>query len=211
MSANANISSQEKKIAVVGTGNVGRALGRAFARASRPVVFGARDPGSDKARAAADTGVAVKTAAEAVAEAEIVVISLPAAAVPEFIQTVNLSGRVVVDATNSIRPVDESGATAFDLLARVPDIRLVKCFNSTGFENMENPAYGDERADMFMAGDDPEAKALVRELARDAGFGECHDVGGASAAPLLEKLAVLWITLSRGELGRNFAFKIIKH
>lgn len=88
----------------------------------------------------------------------------------------------------------------------------MKCFNSTGFENMTNPIYLNFGGiDMFCAGNDKESKAIVQKLARDIGFGECWDFGGDDKVELLEKFALSWINLAimQGH-GREIAFKVIK-
>jgi hypothetical protein len=89
--------------------------------------------------------------------------------------------------------------------------RVVKCFNTTGAENMANPRFGADRAVMFLAGDDEAAKKSVVKLGEDLGF-EMVDAGALSIARLLEPVAMLWIRLAfRRGLGRDFAFKLLRH
>ncbi|WP_084724503.1 NAD(P)-binding domain-containing protein [Streptacidiphilus melanogenes] len=71
--------------AVIGTGNIGGTLGRAFARAGHAVVFGSRDPAASDA--AGDTAAKVATPAEAVAAADTVLLAIPAGDVEEFLRT----------------------------------------------------------------------------------------------------------------------------
>jgi predicted dinucleotide-binding enzyme len=87
----------------------------------------------------------------------------------------------------------------------------VKCFNTTGFNNMENPQYGDQLLDMFMAGGSDESKAVVRQLAIEAGFATCYDVGGPEQYGLMEQFALFWINLAmfRGQ-GRDIGFKLLR-
>jgi hypothetical protein len=151
---------------------------------------------------------------EAAQGADVVVV----AAVPPAVQNIAehlapASGQIVVDAMNSVSARPEPFATTFEALrAYLPQARLVKCFNSTGYENMANPQWGDgQAADMFMAGDDPEAKATVRQLALDLGFAECYDFGLADKATLLEHFALAWINLAIFQKqGRNLVFKVLK-
>jgi predicted dinucleotide-binding enzyme len=56
-------------------------------------------------------------------------------------------------------------------------VDVVKCFNTTGFNVMEDPKFGGVAADMFMAGSSSRAKATASQFARDAGFAECYDRG----------------------------------
>jgi predicted dinucleotide-binding enzyme len=87
----------------------------------------------------------------------------------------------------------------------------VKCFNTTGFNNMLNPVYGDQSLDLFMAGDSLRGKTMARQLALDAGFGECYDIGGNDKFTLMEQFAFFWINLAmfQGQ-GREIGFKLLK-
>ncbi len=71
--------------------------------------------------------------------------------------------------------------------------------------------FGAAAADMFMAGSSARAKDIARQLARDAGFAECYDLGGDERIPLLDSLAGIWIDLAlfQGQ-GREIAFKLLK-
>ncbi|MGH7456222.1 MAG: hypothetical protein ACRENG_33025 [bacterium] len=88
---------------------------------------------------------------------------------------------------------------------------VVKCFNSTGFENMANPKYGDAGIDMFMAGSSQKGKEIAKQLAKDLGFAECYDLGGDDKIALLEQFALAWINLAiMQKYGRGMAFKILR-
>ena len=129
----------------------------------------------------------------------------------------DLSGKVLVDATNPVRrgaggmevdegPKGDSGAERVAAIAN--GARVVKAFNTTGFNNMANPVYGGEPTVMFVAGDDAAAKETVLRLAADLGF-DPVDAGPLLRARELEHLALLWISLSIGGLGREFAFRLV--
>ena len=66
--------------------------------------------------------------------------------------------------------------------------KIVKCFNSTGFENMINPVYNGNGIDMFCVGNSKEAKDLASSLAKEIGFANCWDFGGDDKVELLENL-----------------------
>jgi predicted dinucleotide-binding enzyme len=114
---------------------------------------------------------------------------------------------------NSVRVKPEGYNNTFEALTDLTKgAEIVKCFNSTGFENMANPTYpGDTDLDMYMAGDSIHGKSIARQLALDAGFGECYDFGGNEKVALLESFAMVWINLAimQGQ-GRNIGFKIVK-
>jgi 8-hydroxy-5-deazaflavin:NADPH oxidoreductase len=88
--------------------------------------------------------------------------------------------------------------------------RVVKAFNTTGWNNMADPIYPSGPITMFIAGDDAAAKAVVTRMAGDLGF-EPVDSGGLRVACYLEPLALLWINLAMVQnLGRNIAFKLVR-
>jgi len=88
---------------------------------------------------------------------------------------------------------------------------VVKCFNSTGFENMKEPEIDEVKLDMFMAGSSEKAKAVASQLSADAGFENCYDFGGADRVVLLEQFALAWINLAIFQgMGRNIGFKLVK-
>ncbi len=127
----------------------------------------------------------------------------------------NLTGKVVVDATNPFGP--DGGlavghtTSAGELVASwAPGARVVKAFNSTGAGNMSDSNYGGVRLTMFICGDDPGAKQAVAGLAEELGF-EAVDAGLLAVARYLEPLAGLWVTLAyRLGLGPDIAFALLR-
>ena len=93
--------------------------------------------------------------------------------------------------------------------AKAPRARVVKALNTTGFENMREPRYDGAPTAMFVAGDDAAARATARALAADLGF-DAIDAGPLVRARQLEHLAVLWISLAMGGMGRDFAFRLVR-
>ncbi len=201
------------QIALIGHGNVGGALAVNFAQAGHSIIIGARTPDAPEVLAlTAHAGITATGIAEAVAAADVVLIATPAHIVVELIPTLgDLTGKTVIDATNAVMKKPEPYATAFAAFRALTPAAVVKCFNTTGFENMANPRYGDTAIDLFMAGSDAPAKAIARQLALDAGFAECYDFGGDDKVQLQEQFALAWINLAimQGH-GRNLAFKLLK-
>jgi hypothetical protein len=205
-------------IAVIGTGNVGGTLGRRWAELGHQVIFGSRDPHSQKVKAllAASPQARAATAGDAAAQAEVVALATPWPGLEQIVTGLgDLRGKVVIDCTNPIAPgfqlavgVTTSGAE--QVAGWATGARVVKAFNTTGWENMADPLYDGEPITMFICGDEAQAKAVVSELAEALGF-EVADVGDLTTARFVEPLAMVWITLAivRGQ-GRNLAFKIVK-
>lgn len=206
-------------IAVIGTGNVGGALGTGWAQKGHRVTFGSRDPNSAKIQdllQSAGPNAQAATVSEAVAGAAVVVLATPWPATEPVIRSAgSLAGKVVVDATNPLGPglqltVGTTSSGAEQVAQWAEGAPVVKAFNTTGFENMANPIYDGEPIAMFICGDDAEAKATVTRLAEDLGF-EVADTGALAMARNLEPLALVWINLAIVQKwGRNFAFKIVK-
>ncbi len=200
-------------IAIIGSGNVGGALATNWSKAGHTINLGVQDANNFKGQALLkNENTGVFSIQEAVAKSEVVLIATPPTAIFEIIEQIGkVSGKVIIDATNSVGKSPEPYKTVYHCLADKTKAEIVKCFNTTGFENMLNPIYNGEGIDMFMAGDSPKAKEIAKQLALDCGFGTCWDFGKADKVELLEKFALSWINLAimQGH-GRNMAFKVVR-
>jgi predicted dinucleotide-binding enzyme len=197
------------QVAIIGAGNVGRALAQALRRTGHQVTFGMRNPSLGNPDGA--------SIAEAARGADATILAVPFGAAAEVIAAGSgFAGKVLIDATNPLgmgedglgltMGFDTSGAERIAALA--PRARVFKAFNQTGFENMADARPYAARPAMFVAGDDAAGKSTVLSLVADAGF-EAVDIGGLRTARLLEPLAMLWIELARKQgLGSNFAFSL---
>lgn len=203
------------KIAIIGTGNVGGALATAWSKAGHTILLGVQDTGNFKGKELLhNANTSLHSIPEAVHEAEVILIATPAPAAAEVAKSLgNTSGKVIIDAMNVVMGRGPAGFsnTADAILANTASRDVVKSFNTTGFNNMKNPVYGNMAIDMFMAGDSEKGKRMVRQLALDAGFAECYDVGGNDKFNLMEQFAFFWINLAmmRGQ-GRDIGFKLLK-
>ena len=201
-------------IAIIGSGNVGGALAQQWIKAGHQVLIGAKFPLSDKNNSLLDKIGKEKftTVEDAVNKSSVVLIATPPTAIFDLLdQLGELSGKVVIDATNSVSKAPDPYETVYHCLADKTKAAVVKCFNSTGFENMLNPVYKEEGVDMFMAGDSATAKDIAVQLAIDCGFENCYDFGKSDKVLLLEKFALSWINLAiiQGH-GRDIAFRIVR-
>ena len=185
------------RIAIIGAGRVGRALGTRWTEVGHDVVYGVRDPGDPKVGDLAQ----VATPQEAVDGADVVLISLPWAATQEVVSGLDVGDAVVLDATNPLavnaRELVANPSLAGAELVRdwMGGARVVKAFNTTGSGNMANPDYGAQKPMMPVAGDDEAAKAVAIGLANEIGFAGV-DTGPLSGARELEHLAMLWIRMA---------------
>ena len=201
-------------IAIIGTGNVGGALAARWAAAGHHIHLGVRDLDDFKGKELLTLpNTSAHTIADAVAFSEVVLIAAtPQATVAIAGQLAYCEDKVIVDAMNSVRVRPEPYANTFEALKALTHCQhVVKCFNTTGFENMANPQYPAGAIDMFMAGSSEKGKTVARQLALDAGFAECYDFGGDDKAALLEQFALSWINLAIMQgVGRDIAFKVVR-
>ena len=208
------------RIAVLGTGGVGAALGTRWAKRGHQVIYGSREPNSDKVQALvarAGGGASAARGLDAIAASEAIAFAVPWPAAQITLELLgDLGGRVLIDCTNPLKP-DLSGielgystSAAEQIAAWAPSARVVKAFNTASTKVMNDPSFGDQRATMFYCGDDAEAKATVRQLIADLDF-EPADAGPLVSARYLEPLAMLYIHLAfKQGWGSNCAFKIMK-
>lgn len=198
------------KIAILGAGNVGAALGKKFAAYGHEIFYGVRNPAASENK---DLGGQVGTNAEAAAGAQIVLLAVPFGAVESALKDCgDLSGKIIIDATNPLTMTDKGLALTVGFETSGAEInekfagggKLVKCFNQMGFNIMEDP----QRSIAFVCGNDSAANEKVAKLAAEIGF-EAMNIGDLTKARLLEPLAMLWIHLAYStDLKRDFAFRI---
>ena len=162
------------RIAVIGGGRVGGALAATWREKGYEVAISTRD-----------------TVAETVDAGEVVVLSLPASAVPDALAHAGpLEGKILLDATNNL----SGGPSGAEIAGLVPTARYIRAFN-TVFATFMHDTPPDAGAAVVYCGDDAAAKETVARLIEEAGF-EPVDVGGAESIPLLDAFARLVIGLA---------------
>lgn len=207
------------KIGIIGAGDIGSTLGKAWAKRGHNVVFGVRNIQSPKVKKllnSADSNIHVDKIHEAVQFGDVIVLAVPWEAAQETIRSVDdISGKIIIDPSNPIKsdlegvvvPSFTSAAEEISKLAK--GARVVKAFNAIGAKTLNNLQFGSHKADAFICGDDLAAKSEVKKLAMEIGF-NVVDAGPLSNARLLENLALLWIELAfRQRMGPNIAFKLL--
>src|SRR3954467_4829758 len=169
------------KIGILGSGRIGSTFGGLWAKAGHPVMFSDRD--MDQAKKAAEAtgaGARAGTVEEAVAFGDAVLIAVPYGALPAIAKQVGdkLKGKVVVDPNNPVPSRDgelgaqakEKGA-AVSTAAMLPGARLVRSFNSWGYQTMAREANRSApRMAMPVAADDAATLKIGAQLVADAGF-----------------------------------------
>ncbi len=202
-------------VAIIGTGNVGGSLARLWLERGRAVVLGVRSTEKIAETQQAFAGSHVALISDAVAQSEVVVLAVPWQAAESVVQAADLSGKVVIDATNPLKP-DLSGlavsgdTSAAERIQQLqPQARVVKAFNTIGALYLGNAHIEGLLADGFYCGDDVEAKKITAELIADAGL-HPQDVGSLRNARYLEAMAMLWIDMAvlQRRSGR-FGFRLL--
>lgn len=208
------------KIGIIGAGNVGGTLGTRWAQGGHAVTFGSRDPGGadlKKLLAAAGSTTRAATLLEAAKSGDVLLLATPWPATKDVVQGLGeLSGKVLIDATNPLLPdlsglaVDANTSGAEQVAGWAKGAKVVKAFNTIGANIMEKPAFGQDKPVLLYCGDDAAAKGQVKKLADELGF-DGVDAGPLTQARVLEQFALLWISLAyKAGHGNEIAFKLLR-
>ena len=213
------------KIGVLGTGDVGRAIGRGFITLGHDVLMGSRSAGNDKARAWVNemgSSASAGTFADAAAFGEIIVLATLGVANDDALRAAGvdrLRGKLVIDTTN---PLDFSGGmppklavsgedSAGERVQRLlPHSHVVKAFNIVGNAAMFRPQFPGGPPDMFIAGNDAGAKERVTGILKDFGWGAVFDLGAIDASRYLEAMCLAWVLSAARDNHWNQAFKMLR-
>ena len=180
------------KIGIIGSGKIGGALGGHWARAGHEVLLSARNLGPVR-KLAAEIGHKARagTPREAAAFGEVVLVSVPYAALPQVGRdyAAELKGKPVLDTCNPIPRRDGDMAAAARAKGTgvaspgyLPGVRLVRAFNTVSYRAIRSEAHRKgEKVAIPLAGDDAEALRIAVQLVQDAGF-EPVVVGGLARA-----------------------------
>jgi predicted dinucleotide-binding enzyme len=193
------------KVGILGSGDVAKALAGGFVKHGHDTVLGSRDPAKLADWAAPHRTARVGSPADAATFGEVLVLAVKGAAAAEALRSAgptNLSGKVVIDATNPIADAPPvNGVLKFftnldeSLMERLQrefaGARFVKAFNSAGSRLMVNPQFKGGKPTMFVCGNDEAAKQTVRGILDQFGW-ETADMGRAEAARAIEPLCMLW-------------------
>ena len=225
------------KIAVLGTGTVGRTLAGALAGLGHSVVLGTRDPQATFARSgpdamgappfsewqAANQEIPLETFAEAAAASELVVNATNGSGSLNALGlagSANLSGKVLVDVSNALdfsqgmppilNPVN-TDSLGERIQRSFPDARVVKTLNTMNGGLMANPgrlAGGDHS--VFVSGDDAEAKTTVTGLLQELGHRDIIDLGDITTSRGAEMMLPVWLRLYSVLGTLDFNFKVVR-
>ncbi|MFT5238726.1 MAG: putative dinucleotide-binding enzyme [Flavobacteriaceae bacterium] len=206
------------KIAIIGTGNVGNALGANWKKSNHEIIYGSRNP-QDKKHIKLEKFAQVLTLSQAAIMGDVIVLATPWQSTQEAINEMgsNLDSKIVIDATNPLKP-DLSGLLLYgdnsggEQIAKwASKAKVVKALNSAFAKVMEHPEINGVKSMMLIAGDDASALNTVAELVDDLGF-QSQKMNGLSNSRLLEMVGLTLITLGYKEgLGNEIGLSILKN
>ena len=192
------------KIAVIGTGNVGSALGPEFAALGHTIVYGSRTPTEKDVQdlvAKTGHGATATTQPEAVKGADMVLLAVPGNLAVDITKSLgDLSGKIIIDPTNRVNRSTPDGYANHDvpggsnaelIQAAAPNAKVVKAFNTLNWSKMVDPQSSGGPVSIPIVGDDPAARAAVAELIKGMGL-EPVDLGPLRFANTLEEMLVIW-------------------
>ena len=212
------------RIAVIGTGMVGRTLGEGLAKVGHDVVVGTRDPALTRARDEwGATSLSLASYGQIGVGADLFINATSGDASLEALQAVGdeaLAGKVLIDVSNALDRSSGFPPTLFvcntDSLAEqvqraFPRTNVVKAFNTMTAAVMVNPgAVGGGDTTVFVAGNDADARATVAAVATDLGWTDVMDLGDLTAARGLEMWVTLWLRLLMALGGPMFNIKVVR-
>lgn len=190
-------------VAVIGTGNVGMALGSEFASLGHDVIYGSRSPESDKTQdlVVKTSAAAAMLPADAAAEADVIVLAVPGMVTETVVKGLgDLSGKLIIDATNPLvftgnPPVVSYGVeTSLGEIVQAlqPDAFVVKAFNTISWRQMMDPTAGNTPPVVPVAGNDKAARDRVAAYIAAMDL-DPLDLGGIENAQWTERTVVVML------------------
>lgn len=212
------------RIGILGSGDVGRALGTGFGTTGHDVKIGTRHPTEPKLlewQRTAGARASLGSFSEAAAFGELVVVATLGTATVEALQIAgkdHFRGKVVIDTTNPLTFSSDGPPTLFvgrtDSLGEqvqraLPDAHVVKAFNTVGNAHFFRPKFPGGPPDMLIAGNDAGAKRTVTGILTEFGWGVV-DIGGIDGARALEPICLAWVRSAMALGSWDLAFKLLR-
>ncbi|MBQ0733560.1 NADPH-dependent F420 reductase [Aquimarina celericrescens] len=193
------------KLAFIGIGNVGFSLANNLQKKGHDIIIAHSDPESNSIVNALQKNnhFKVMLPQQAVDASDIVFLAVPFNANEEALQTLQFTGKTLIDCTNPVgsgitHGLESKISGAEKVQEWAKDAEVVKAYTIYGFENLEDSNFSDYNVKpvMLIAGNDSRSKDRVATLNTDLGF-ETLDVGDLSQSLHLEHMTLLWINIVR--------------
>jgi 8-hydroxy-5-deazaflavin:NADPH oxidoreductase len=200
------------RVAVIGAGAIGRTLSGRLALNGQEVTVGVRSPQAAP-RDDIDARVRIAGIPEAIADADAVIVAIPGAQIPAFVQEhgARVDGKVVIDATNDVASGHAGSLNHLDAWqAHAPGAIVARAFCSVGWENFAEPDFAGTTATLFWCGPDGAGGETVEAIIGAVGLDPVR-IGGLDAAATLDGVARLWFQLAFSQgMGRRLAFRLLR-
>ena len=214
------------KIGIIGSGQMGQALGTAFLKEGHQVMIGTRNVSKPELLKwkSENEGAQIGTFDAVASFGELIVLSTAGAVANQAILAAglnNLKGKIIIDTTNPISPskppvngvlqfFTEANSSLMEILQKTsPESKFVKCFSCVGNNLVYKPHFTDGMPSMFICGNDADAKKTVTDIMTSFGW-ETEDMGKAESAGTIEALCVLWCIPGFLNNDWSHAFKLLK-
>jgi len=212
------------KVGILGSGDVGRALGTGFVSSGHEVRIGTRHPEEPKLvewRNSAGPKASIGTFSDAASFGELDVVATLGSATLDALRLAgpeHFKGKVVIDATNPLEMspnappqlfVGQTDSMGERVQKALPGARVVKAFNIVGNAHFYRPNFPGGPPDMLIAGDDPAAKKTVEGILKQFGW-SVIDIGGIDGARALEPICLAWVRSAMGLGTWDIAFKVLR-
>lgn len=213
------------KIGILGSGDVGRALGKGLAALGHQVMIGSRHPKAahlatwkESVGKRASTG----NTTDAAKFGELLIVAVNWSGIEEVLHHARplAAGKIVIDITNPLEPATEGDlpqlAVGHDISGGeivqqlLPDSSVVKTLNIINYAHMSQPTYYEGTPIMFYCGNNPAAKEQVAKILDALGWKDATDLGGIKNSRLLEPLCLLWLTYAKVHNSSEHAFAVLK-
>lgn len=212
------------RVGILGSGDVAKALGNGFVTTGNDVKMGSRSATNEKVLAwvkAAGPKASAGSFEDAARFGEVVLLCTLGSANESAISLAkaeNFAGKVVIDTTN---PLDFSGGMPPKLAVSgndsggervqrlLPGAHVVKAFNTVGNAFMFRPEFPGGPPDMFICGNDEDAKKKVTAILKDFGW-PTTDIGGIECSRYLEAMCIVWVLSGARGGNWNQAFKMLR-
>ena len=195
------------KIGILGSGDVARSLGAGLARHGHDVCLGTRDA-SKLADWRKETKQKVGSFADAAQHGDLVILALNGAGTLHALEMAGparFAGKLVLDATNPLDfsngmppglTVGTTDSLSEQIQRKLPEAKVVKCFNTVTHSKMVDPTFREGTPPMFIAGNDADAKKRTEAFLRGIGWPGALDVGDLAGARWLEAMVPLWVRVA---------------
>jgi hypothetical protein len=212
-------------IGMIGSGNMGSAIGKLWARQGHQVMFSySRDLKKlDAIAESAGSNARIGTTAEAARFGEVIMLTVQYAVLEDALKAAgSLEGKVLITCVSGLRPdfqgqtlglpTELTSSVAEQIAQLAPGAKVVEAFNLTFAELLQADSrqFGTECPSLLYCGDDADAKAIAASLIEECGY-DAIDAGGLIKARSIEALASIWVqTAVVTGLFPNTSLKILR-